>query len=112
MKIHSQPCARVKSIFAISFVLLSSLAHWTNAYAQEFSNESITDSVYRPKLILDFPLIDYPYLGMAAQTTANHRLGQPAGASGNANASDYWRGYSSPSMRQATAMAKDVHTTG
>ncbi|HEX8576275.1 MAG TPA: hypothetical protein VF677_08280 [Flavobacterium sp.] len=51
--------------------------------------ESINQELYKPKLILDFPLLDFPYLQNAAQTSANHRLNQLAGASGTANTGDY-----------------------
>jgi hypothetical protein len=94
------------------FYLLSSLAQWPNAYAQALSNESTTDSLYRPRLILDFPLIAYPYQGLAAQMAANHRLGQLAGCNCPRQFGDYINAYGSLSMRQVTAIAKDAHSTG
>lgn len=90
----------------------SSLGQWSDAYAQEVPKEAPADSIYRPRLILDFPLMDYPYQGLAAQTAANHRLGLPAGCACPRQFGDYVRAYGSLSMRQVTAIAKDAHGTG
>jgi hypothetical protein len=95
----------------IASLLLSSLAKWPGAHAQKAPKEVPEDSIYPPRLILDFPLIDYPYLGLAAQTAANHRLYKPAGRDCPRQFGDYVNAYGSPSMRQVTAMAKDAHAT-
>jgi hypothetical protein len=93
-------------------LLLQAFVQPSTTFAQDSSVDSVETPLYQPKLLLDFPLLDFPYLGSAARTTANHRLNQPAGASGTVNASDYVRAYNSPSMRQATAITKSVHSTG
>lgn len=63
------------------------------------------------RLLLDFPVLDYPYLKYAAEMSANKRSGEAAGSGTPANFSDYLRGFESPSMQQALAITKDVHAT-
>jgi hypothetical protein len=74
---------------------------------------SAQDSTYaiRPRLLLDLPLIDAPYLGHAATMAANKRLGITDGNNAAPGAGDLLRGYESPSMQQALAITKDLHAT-
>ncbi|MBS1583293.1 MAG: hypothetical protein JST66_13925 [Bacteroidetes bacterium] len=69
------------------------------------------DSTYAitPRLLLDLPLIDAPYVWHAAVMAANKRLGITDGTSATPAAADLLRGYESPSMQQALAVTKDLH---
>lgn len=71
------------------------------------------DSTYaiRPRLLLDLPLIDAPYVWYAGQMAANKRMGLTDGSDATMNAGDLLRGYESPSMQQALAVTKDLHGT-
>ena len=100
-------------ITSVSLVLLlNALLQPSTAFAQVDTVDSANYELYKPKLILDFPILDLPYLQIAAQTSANRRLNQLAGSSGTANAGDYLRAFNNLSMRQATALTKSLHSTG
>lgn len=69
------------------------------------------DSTYaiRPRLLLDLPLVDAPYVWYAGQMAANKRMGLTDGSDATMNAGDLLRGYESPFMQQALAVTKDLH---
>ncbi len=71
------------------------------------------DSTYTitPRLLLDLPLIDAPYMWYAGQMAANKRMNITNGSDAMMNAGDILRGYESPSMQQALAVTKDLHAT-
>jgi len=71
------------------------------------------DSTYaiRPRLLLDLPLVDAPYVWHAAQMAANKRMNITDGTNATVQAGDLLRGYESPSMQQALAVTKDLHAT-
>ncbi|MGZ5287506.1 MAG: hypothetical protein ACXWB9_09995 [Flavisolibacter sp.] len=73
-------------------------------------NLNAQDSVPSARLILDFPLVDYPFLKYAAEMAANKRLQVPAGSGVNTQAKDYLRSYENLSMPQALALTKDLHS--
>lgn len=64
-----------------------------------------------PRLLLDLPLIDAPYMWYAGQMAANKRMDITDGSDATMNAGDLLRGYESPSMQQALAVTKDLHAT-
>ncbi|MBL7986004.1 MAG: hypothetical protein JNM91_13450, partial [Flavobacteriales bacterium] len=64
-----------------------------------------------PRLLLDLPLIDAPFVWHAAQMNANKRMGLTDGTNARLNASDLLNGYENPSMQQALAVTKDLHAT-
>ncbi len=64
-----------------------------------------------PRLLLDLPLIDAPYMWYAGQMAANKRMNITDGSDATMNAGDLLRGYESPSMQQALAVTKDLHAT-
>ena len=68
------------------------------------------DSIPSSRLLLDFPVIDYPFLKYAAEMSANKRLHLPAGSGSNPQAKDYLRSYENLSMPQALAITKDLHS--
>ncbi len=63
------------------------------------------------KLLLDLPLIDAPYSLFAAEMAYNKRLGIASGGSTAPDFGDWVRSYESPSMQQALAVTKDLHST-
>jgi hypothetical protein len=71
------------------------------------------DSTYtiKPRLLLDLPLIDAPFVWHAAQMSANKRMGLTDGTNATPNAGDLLRGYENPSMQQALAVTKNLHAT-
>ncbi len=68
------------------------------------------DTIPSSRLILDFSVLDYPFLKYAAEMTANKRLQIPAGTSVSPQAKDYLRSYENLSMPQALALTKDLHS--
>lgn len=74
---------------------------------------SAQDSTFaiNEKLLLDLPLIDAPYSLFAAEMAYNKRLGIASGGSTAPTFSDWVRSHESPSMQQALAVTKDLHST-
>jgi hypothetical protein len=58
------------------------------------------DSVIKPDIKLDFPLIDAPYIGYASKTVGN----------GETSLGAIFKGYANPSMQQSLAITTDVYT--
>ncbi|MFZ5973762.1 MAG: hypothetical protein ACOYXA_19445 [Bacteroidota bacterium] len=79
-------------------VLLASLGL---AQSQNFSE----------RLLLDFPVIDAPYLHHAAQMAHRKHHNLPASEPLQATWADYFRSLESPSMAQSLAMTKNLHAT-
>lgn len=70
------------------------------------------DSIhYQPRLLLDFPVLDFPHMNYAAGMTYNKRLGNLSGGSVHPGFTDFIRSYESPSMQQAMAVTKNLHAT-
>lgn len=63
------------------------------------------------RLVLDLPLIDAPYSLFAAEMAYNKRNGLAADGSAAPGLGDWLNGYESPSMQQALAVTKDLHST-
>lgn len=63
------------------------------------------------RLVLDLPLLEAPYSLFAAEMAHNKRLGLASGGSAAPEFRDWINGYESPSMRQALAVTKDLHST-
>ena len=81
-----------------------------------FSSQQVLaqDQVYKPineKLVLDLPVLDYPYNKQAAIMAYNKRTGSFSGDASNAGLRDFILGYESPSMNQVLAITKNLHTT-
>ena len=72
-----------------------------------------TDTLYRinERLLIDLPVFDYPFARSAARMAANKHNGEWSGNGENINAGDWLRGIESPSMGQALAVTKDLHST-
>jgi len=66
---------------------------------------------YEPRLILDFPVLDFPHMNYATGMTYNKRLGNLSGNSVHPGFTDFIRSYESPSMQQAMAVTKNLHAT-
>jgi hypothetical protein len=64
------------------------------------------------KLVLDFPVLDLPFLSRAAQTAANHRNDMPATCNCDRKLRDYATAYNNLSMRQIIAMSQNLHGAG
>ncbi|MBC7916115.1 MAG: hypothetical protein H7Y07_18580, partial [Pyrinomonadaceae bacterium] len=58
------------------------------------------DSIKRPTIQLDFPLVDAPYIGYAAKTVND----------GQVTAGAIARGYANPSMQQSLTITTDLYT--
>lgn len=70
------------------------------------------DSIrFKPRLILEFPVLELPHLQKAAAMRYNKRTGQLAGGITSPKGADYLRSYESLSMQQALAVTKNLHTT-
>ncbi|GJM34756.1 MAG: hypothetical protein DHS20C18_37570 [Saprospiraceae bacterium] len=71
------------------------------------------DSLLRinERLILDFPLLEYPYVKFGAQMSFNKHHGEFSGNRTNTTLNDWLSGYESPSMNQVLAITKDLHAT-
>ena len=81
-----------------------------------FSSQQVLaqDQIYKPineKLVLDLPVLDYPYNKHAAKMAYNKRMGSFSGNANNAGLKDFILGYESPSMSQVLAITKNLHTT-
>lgn len=76
-----------------------------NIIAQESKIE------YKPRLILELPILEFPHLNKAAGMAYNKRIGQISGYNTSANAGDYLRSYESLSMQQTLAVTKNLHAT-
>jgi hypothetical protein len=85
--------------------LLFLLCFAVTAHAQDTSEK------YKPRLILDFPLLDFPHMSKAAGMAYNKRTGNLSGGTAAPNAGDYIRSYESLSMQQALAVTKNLHAT-
>ena len=70
------------------------------------------DTVENYKLILDFPLIDFPFQSASAKTYANHRNNIPASIGSQRRLDDYFSAYASLSMRQLISVSQNLHGTG
>lgn len=68
-------------------------------------------SLFHPRLILDFPVLEVPHLSKAAGMAYNKRLGNLAGGKIAPNVQDYINSYESLSMQQALAVTKNLHAT-
>jgi hypothetical protein len=68
-------------------------------------------SRFQPKLILDFPVLEFPHLNKAAGMAYNKRINNLSGNKTSPNAGDYLRSYESLSMQQALAVTKNLHAT-
>lgn len=66
---------------------------------------------FQPRLLLDFPVLEFPHLNKAAGMAYNKRLNKVAGNPTSPNAGDYIRSYESLSMQQALAVTKNLHAT-
>ncbi|MEO1253665.1 MAG: hypothetical protein AAFY41_02090 [Bacteroidota bacterium] len=64
-----------------------------------------------PKLILDIPIIDVPYLGYSIQSRANHRNQVSATESANIKIGDYLGILESPSMYQVMGYTTSFYNT-
>ena len=67
------------------------------------------DSIKNPKITLDFPIIDAPFIKYVAQTNTNFC---PECPSKSVGFSDYLKSFSNPSMEQSLAMSKNYYTLG
>ncbi len=74
---------------------------------------SAQDSTYviNERLLIDLPLIDAPYAQAGANMAYNKRLGLASDGSTSPTFGDWLSGYESPSMQQALAITKDLHST-
>ncbi len=77
------------------------------------ANISAQDGIikYKPRLILELPLLDFPHMNKAAGMAYNKRLDKISGSTVSPNAGDYLRSYESLSMQQALAVTKSLHAT-
>lgn len=73
-------------------------------YAQDSSR-------FKPRLLLDFPVLELPHLNKAAGMAYNKRADKISGHTTAPNAGDYIRSYESLSMQQALAVTKNLHAT-
>ena len=88
--------------------------HWLIAISlllSTFKGVAQDSSLFHPKLILDFPLLEVPHLSKAAGMAYNKRLGNLAGGKLAPNIQDYTNSYESFSMQQALAITKNLHAT-
>lgn len=71
-----------------------------------------TDSLrFSEKLLIDVPVVDYPFMKYAARMAYNKRIGLEASGMEQPSFGDYLRAYESVSMLQAVAITKDLHAT-
>jgi hypothetical protein len=82
------------------YIFLSIIIFQINGFAQN-------DTIKKPKLTLDFPIIDAPYLKYAAQTNANYCSECPSSTIGFNN---YLASFSNPSMEQSLAISKNYYS--
>jgi hypothetical protein len=77
------------------------------------ASSTAQDSIakYQPRLILEFPLLDFPHMNKAAGMAYNKRLDKISGGTVSPNVGDYLRSYESLSMQQALAVTKNLHAT-
>jgi hypothetical protein len=76
-------------------------------------NISAQDSIikYKPRLMLELPLLDFPHMNKAAGMAYNKKLNRISGNTTTPNAGDYLRSYESLSIQQALAVTKNLHAT-
>lgn len=86
------------------FLFVSSFST-ANIIAQENKIE------YKPRLILELPILEFPHLNKAAGMAYNKRIGQISGYNTSATAGDYLRSYESLSMQQTLTVTKNLHAT-
>jgi hypothetical protein len=85
----------------------------TNCFAQTDAIKKKNTIRYesKPRLILDVPLFDFSQMNIAAKMNYNKRNNLIAGGNTSPNFNDYLTGLTNPSMQQALAVTKNLHTT-
>lgn len=70
-----------------------------------------TSTNSKNRLILDFPILEFPHMKYAAGMSYNKRMQLPSGGTVHPTLGDFISGYESPSMQQALAVTKNLHAT-
>lgn len=100
---------KIKFGFSSKAILLFAFANCSVAlFGQKYEPGSL-----KPKLYLDFPLLDLPQLSNAAQTEANHRTSGFAEFPADVTFTDYTKAHllKNPSMSQTLTITSDIQKT-
>jgi hypothetical protein len=87
------------------FLFFVTILYTTAGFAQDSSR------IIQPRLLLDFPVLEFPHMNYAAGMSFNKRNQLASGGTVQPSFGDFIRGYESPSMQQALAVTKNLHAT-